>query len=209
MTLPPTRKGRESRERVLIAARVTFARLGYVETRVQDIAIEAEIAMGGLYRYFSSKDDVFAEILRDIQREIMLRTSANGRQQPGVDLRAGNLSFFQYCAENPGIMRAYHQAESVSPQFRVAATRVRRAISRRLLTTLIREEPSLETVDPDRLLLHITSLLVSTEAMALSAYALEEEPLAHCSVEELTTIADGIWTKCLGQFVPSLLNTSE
>jgi len=203
--LPPTRKGRESRERVLAAAHTTFSRLGYVDTRVQDIAAEAGIALGGLYRYFTSKDDVFAEILRNVQREILLKTSSHGRSTGGLDVHAGNRSFLEYCAENPGLMRAYHQSESVSPQFRIAATRVRRAITRRMLATLERSERLAGTYDPDRVMLQVTSLLICTETIGLSAFALEEEPLASCTIDQLTEIADGLWLGSLSELIPGLL----
>lgn len=45
--------------RVLQAASEVFGRLGYVDTRVEDILKEAGISRPTFYRYFKSKDDVF------------------------------------------------------------------------------------------------------------------------------------------------------
>jgi len=45
--------------RILRAAMNVFGRLGYADTRVEDILEEAEISRPTFYRYFKSKEDVF------------------------------------------------------------------------------------------------------------------------------------------------------
>ena len=45
--------------RILRAAMNVFGRLGYADTRVEDILEEAKICRPTFYRYFKSKDDVF------------------------------------------------------------------------------------------------------------------------------------------------------
>lgn len=47
------------RMRILRAASEAFGRLGYVDTRVEDIIEEAGISRPTFYRYFKSKDEVF------------------------------------------------------------------------------------------------------------------------------------------------------
>jgi AcrR family transcriptional regulator len=46
------------REQILDAALACFARKGFHETTIQDIASEAGLSHGALYRYFPSKDDI-------------------------------------------------------------------------------------------------------------------------------------------------------
>jgi AcrR family transcriptional regulator len=48
---------------ILDTARVLFARLGFETTTMRDIADEAGVQAGNLYRYFPSKDAMVAEIL--------------------------------------------------------------------------------------------------------------------------------------------------
>ena len=55
----------ESQQRLLAAARTTFARLGYERATVRDIAQEAGVAQGLLYNYFRSKDDLLREVFRE------------------------------------------------------------------------------------------------------------------------------------------------
>jgi AcrR family transcriptional regulator len=65
-----TAKGLRTRDELLAAARRVFERDGYLETRVADIAAAAELAHGSFYTYFSSKQDVFLAIVRDVGRQI-------------------------------------------------------------------------------------------------------------------------------------------
>ncbi len=53
----------ERKEQIISAATAVFARLGFHEARMEDIAKEAGLSKGTLYLYFKSKDDVIAAIL--------------------------------------------------------------------------------------------------------------------------------------------------
>src|SRR5947208_947535 len=67
---PTTPKGLRTRARILDAARSVFARDGFVETRMSDIANAARLSAGGLYRYFMSKEDVFAALVADLFQDL-------------------------------------------------------------------------------------------------------------------------------------------
>jgi AcrR family transcriptional regulator len=69
MTTTPTGMGRRShehkramRDRILEAARQRFARSGFRGTNVPEIAREAGISVGLIYRYFPSKEELFLEL---------------------------------------------------------------------------------------------------------------------------------------------------
>jgi AcrR family transcriptional regulator len=49
---------------ILDAAMVAFAAKGFVEATVEDIASEAGLSHGAIYRYFSSKDDIIEAVSR-------------------------------------------------------------------------------------------------------------------------------------------------
>lgn len=53
------------REQILEAAARCFARGGFATTSVPDIAAEAHLAVGSLYRYFSSKEDLFLAVIAE------------------------------------------------------------------------------------------------------------------------------------------------
>jgi len=57
------REGNARLDAILAAAETVFARDGYQQTRMEDIAAAAELAKGTLYYYFKSKDEIFGRLL--------------------------------------------------------------------------------------------------------------------------------------------------
>ena len=76
---PTTRKGQRTRRKILEAAGRVFARDGYVDARMLDIATEAGLSTGGLYRYFDNKTDVMAALIADIHEHFF---EASGHTRP-------------------------------------------------------------------------------------------------------------------------------
>ncbi len=63
---PRTQPTVERTRQILDAAMAVFARLGFRQARMDDIAQDAGVSKGTLYRYFKSKDDLIAAILHRI-----------------------------------------------------------------------------------------------------------------------------------------------
>ncbi len=59
-----------SEQRILVAARETFARLGYDGASVRAIAETAGVAPGLMYNYFGGKDDLLRAVFREGAREV-------------------------------------------------------------------------------------------------------------------------------------------
>src|SRR5689334_826203 len=55
---------------ILEAARTVFARKGYTDTVVEDIAVQAGIAKGTLYLYFPSKEQIYLAALLEEARKL-------------------------------------------------------------------------------------------------------------------------------------------
>ena len=71
-----TRKEREKlrhREEILEAAEKVFARLGFHETTIQEIAKAAEFSVGSIYNFFGSKEELYSGILKT-RLELFRRT---------------------------------------------------------------------------------------------------------------------------------------
>ena len=63
------------RSEILAAAVAVFAREGYAEARMDEIARQASLAKGTLYLYFRSKDEVYAAAVRQALDELQALTA--------------------------------------------------------------------------------------------------------------------------------------
>jgi AcrR family transcriptional regulator len=59
---PRSRKGIETRTRLVEAAKAVFEEHGFLDARISDIAEGAGLSHGSFYHYFESKDEVFLEV---------------------------------------------------------------------------------------------------------------------------------------------------
>jgi len=50
-------------QRIVTAAEHLFLKNGYVDTRIEDIAAEAEVSVGTIYNYFQNKTDMLLRIV--------------------------------------------------------------------------------------------------------------------------------------------------
>jgi TetR/AcrR family fatty acid metabolism transcriptional regulator len=66
----------DKRDAILRAAIVTFARHGYFQAQVADIARAAGVAAGTVYLYFKSKDDILVSIFERTMREAIAEARA-------------------------------------------------------------------------------------------------------------------------------------
>ena len=118
------------RERIVTAARALIARGGYAEARVAAVAGEAGVATGTVYRHFSSKEELFAEVFRRVsQGEVdALVGAARGGPERSTALRIadGLESFARRALRAPRLAFALI-AEPVDPLIEVERLDFRRA----------------------------------------------------------------------------------
>lgn len=62
VSAPRSRKGAQTRARLLEAAKHVFETAGFLEARITDIAEQAGLSHGSFYHYFDSKEQVFREV---------------------------------------------------------------------------------------------------------------------------------------------------
>ena len=116
---PTTPKGRRTRQTILDAASTVFTKDGYVDARMSDVATEAGLSLGGLYRYFENKEDLFSSVIRDIHEELFRRSRSSTPigDDPEAALFEANLGYLQHYHDNSGVMRAFIAATTVEPRF--------------------------------------------------------------------------------------------
>jgi AcrR family transcriptional regulator len=119
--VPSTKKGRQTRQRLLRAARTVFDRAGYASARMTDIAEEAGLSLGALYRYFEDKDAVFLELISAFHEELFDASRSRGyklNREPYLALLAANSGFLSNYQRNAGLMRALVEASAMDERYR-------------------------------------------------------------------------------------------
>ncbi|MDO5735830.1 MAG: TetR/AcrR family transcriptional regulator [Propionibacteriaceae bacterium] len=114
---PRTKKGRETRQRILAAAEQMFSTNGYSDASVARITDAAGVGQGTFYLYFDSKLELFEQLVEDLNRRVRRAMSEASAAAPNrIEAeRAGFRAFFQFTAEHPSLYRIVREAELVSP----------------------------------------------------------------------------------------------
>ncbi len=83
----------EKKDNIIGAAILVFARKGYAATRIIDVARTAGIGKGTIYEYFSSKEDLFFSVFRQVMQETEIQMAAAVESGSGsVARRLGGLA---------------------------------------------------------------------------------------------------------------------
>jgi AcrR family transcriptional regulator len=111
-------RGAATRRRLLESAERVFAELGYHDASIVKITEAAGVAQGTFYLYFSSKKEIFDELVRDLNvrvRHAMAEGAARGATRAEAEV-LGFQAFFRFTAEHTALYRIIRQAEFVSPE---------------------------------------------------------------------------------------------
>lgn len=99
------RREKENRTRTILqAAERLFCEHGYPNTKMQDIAREAEIAVGTVYFHFRNKEDLLLQLMDDIAfniRNILAEAFQTGSAPMERFENAGRAFFEKFCLGHP------------------------------------------------------------------------------------------------------------
>ncbi len=104
---PRSRKGVQTRARLLDSAKLVFEETGFLEARISDIAERAGLSHGSFYHYFDSKEQIFREVA-DAQEALL--TAPPEADDPEVELteldriQRANLRYLSRYRDNGKIM---------------------------------------------------------------------------------------------------------
>ncbi|MEI2639711.1 MAG: TetR/AcrR family transcriptional regulator [Microthrixaceae bacterium] len=102
-----TQRGEERKAQLVAYAIEAFARDGYHSTSVADIVDGVGVGKGVFYWYFSSKEELFVEILRTSQRDMRRRQQReiHGIEDPLERIDLGIRAAVHWLAENNDLRR--------------------------------------------------------------------------------------------------------
>jgi AcrR family transcriptional regulator len=122
-TTPRSRKGVQTRARLVEAAKEIFERDGFLEARISDIANRAGLSHGSYYHYFESKEQLFREVAemqedrltappeRPAATDATAATDASGRNNasPWDRIRRANRRYLERYRDEARIMGVIEQ----------------------------------------------------------------------------------------------------
>lgn len=113
-----TKKGLETRKKLLSAAETVFGKKGYYEASIVNITQEANVANGTYYNYFATKKDIFDELIREYSRDLRLSIKkAMETADTHVDAqRKGFEAFFVWVKNRPDLYSIVQQAVVVDEE---------------------------------------------------------------------------------------------
>ncbi len=167
----------EQKERILKAAQKLFARKGFTDTKMTDIAVAARVSYGLAYHYFVNKEETFTRLVESaLKNSIELMQYA--KRQPGTPwdrlhwLVSQILEGAQREPESFMVILQAFTNEAIPEEARAIA-RQQGEVSQAILKQLIQEGQAAGQVvagDPDQL---VTALSWCITGMALDMSFLE------------------------------------
>ncbi|MER5941580.1 TetR/AcrR family transcriptional regulator [Streptomyces sp. NPDC001928] len=192
---PRTSRGLRTRALLVTAARTVFERDGYLDARLRDITEEAGTAAGSFYTYFSSKEEIFAAVLEDVQEEMLhphVRAMAD-TDDPVAVIEASNRAYLSAYRRNAALMALLEQVSTIDEYFRDVRKRRVQAFARRnaeSVADLQRRGLVDPELDPE---LATAALSAMVSRTAYTAYVLGEE----YDFEHLVSTLTRLWVNAL------------
>lgn len=126
--VPRSRKGAETRARLLDAAKREFEEAGFLEARISDISERAGLSHGSFYHYFDSKEQIFREVA-DAQEALLTAppTEEHTRAAPAIGhyerIERANRRYLERYRAAAAIMGVIEEVSRYDPQVNAARMR--------------------------------------------------------------------------------------
>lgn len=165
---PGHRKSDRTREAILDAARIAFARKGFSGVTIRDITDLAQVTRANFYYYFRDKTELFIELGTATYRE-SLRTVESLGEFDGPSEAAIHewvTRYFEYLDRNGAFVIRSEDDSPKDPKFRVAVARSYRRTSSALGDHLAKLSASPSRVDSAAIGLAVMAMLERSWLMA-------------------------------------------
>jgi AcrR family transcriptional regulator len=129
---PRTRKGEQTRAKLVKAAKQVFERDGFLDARISDIAKRARVSYGAFYHYFDSKEQIFREVAEAQEQQL----TAPGPPDPNADtaprrIHQANRLYLQRYQDQARLMGIIEQVSRYDPHVNAARMETQKHFAQR------------------------------------------------------------------------------
>jgi AcrR family transcriptional regulator len=122
---PTSARGQRTRAALVEGARAVFSELGYADANATTITKAAGVSYGSFYVYFSSKEEIFIEIARELFERVYVESRApKDVVDPRQRLAFENARYFELYRENVGLFRAVEDSVRTDASLREVWTQM-------------------------------------------------------------------------------------
>jgi AcrR family transcriptional regulator len=114
---PRTRRGEQTRDRLIAAARPVFEAQGFAATRMGDISAAAGVSHGTVYTYFTTKEDVLAATLSELVDQLRESIRSADLSDPVQRISNANARYLAAFSRNAALLRVVEEAAVVDDRF--------------------------------------------------------------------------------------------
>jgi AcrR family transcriptional regulator len=167
---------------------------------VADIAAEADYGHGTFYMYFTSKEEVFKEIVLQVQDAMAAPPpSRPASDEPWTQIEFANRQYFRAYRENANIMATLEQAVTINPEIRELRVQTRERFVRRNSRAITRWQAA-GLADPTVDATYAAQCLGAMVDRAVYFWLVFDEPYEEeLAVRTLTLL----WAQALGVPIPA------
>ncbi|GAA2076861.1 TetR/AcrR family transcriptional regulator [Aeromicrobium tamlense] len=195
-----TERGRRTRDNLLHAASVVFARQGFLDTKITDITTEAGTANGSFYNYFDSKEDIFRAAIAQVNGR-MFEVAASRLPEgasPYERIEAATRRYVEGYKADAGMIMILEQVATFSPEFK-AMRRETRTMFRARTERGIRRWQEAGVIDPALPAQVAADALTSMVSNFCYMWLVFDEDY---DTETVVTTLSRMWAQALGLPVP-------
>lgn len=120
--LTASAKGQRTEAAFLLAARKTFAEMGYFNAKISDIAAAAGRSPGSFYNYYENKEQLLEALLEEFSTEVLEGSLRARTGDPLEDIRGAVLAYWttyrKYLPELIGVFQMSMRDESYAKRWK-------------------------------------------------------------------------------------------
>jgi AcrR family transcriptional regulator len=139
---PRSAKGWRTRAKLVEGGKAVFARDGFLNARITDIAAEAGVSYGAFYHYFETKEELFREIAETMEVRILalddLPRDDMHEHDPYERILAANRSYLEAYRKEAKIMAVIVEVSRYDDQVREVRDRRQEEFGERLAASVAR-----------------------------------------------------------------------